>query len=52
MALVLGVSILLAMAKDTSGFCLIIVGEVFFQFLNRSIVLQLWGSFQEHLSSH
>jgi len=52
MALVLGVSILLAMVKDTSGFCLIVVSEVFFQFINRSIVLQLRGPFQEHLSSH
>ncbi len=43
--LVLGTSRLLAMAKDTSGFCLIIVRKVFFQLINCSIILQLQGPF-------
>jgi len=51
-ALMLGVSKLLAMAKDTEGLCFIIVNEVFFQFISHSIVLQLWVSFQKHLSPH
>jgi len=51
-ALVLGVSKLLAMAKDTGGFCPITVGEVFFRLINYSIVLQLQGPFHEHLSPH
>jgi len=38
-ALVLGVSRLLAMAKDINGFCLIPVGKVFFRFISHSIVL-------------
>jgi hypothetical protein len=37
--LVLGVSRLLAMAKDIGGFRPIAMGEVFFQFINYSIVL-------------
>jgi hypothetical protein len=45
---VLGVSILLAMAKDTSGLRLIAVGEMFFRLINHSIILQLQGPFQEH----
>jgi len=52
MALVLGASRLLAMAKETGGFFLIVVSKMFFQLINRSIVLQLWGLFQEHLSPH
>jgi hypothetical protein len=39
MALMLGSSKLLIMAKDIGGFCFIIVGEVFFQLINHSIVL-------------
>jgi hypothetical protein len=46
--LVLGASKLLVMAKDTNGFYPI--GEVFFLLINGSIVLQLQGPFQEHLS--
>jgi hypothetical protein len=38
------------MAKDIKGLCPITIGEVFFQLISRSIVLQLWRSFQEHLS--
>jgi len=45
MALVLGASRLLVMAKDTSGFRPIIVGQVFLQLISCSIVLQLQGSF-------
>jgi hypothetical protein len=41
MALVLGVSKLLVMAKDTNGLCHIVVGEVFFRLISHSIVLQL-----------
>jgi hypothetical protein len=52
MALVLGAIRLLAMAKDTIGFCHVIINEVFLQFISCSIVLQLWGSFQEHLCPH
>jgi hypothetical protein len=51
-ALMLGVNKLLAMAKDTNGFRLIAMGELFFRFISRSIVLQFWGPFQEHLSPH
>jgi hypothetical protein len=40
------------MAKYTSGFCLIVVSEMFFQFTCHSIVLQLRGSFQKHLCPH
>jgi hypothetical protein len=49
-ALMLGVIRLLAMLKDINGLCLIIIGDVFFRFISRSIVLQLQGPFQEHLS--
>jgi hypothetical protein len=35
----LGVDKLLAMAKNTGGFHLIIVGEMFFQLISHSIVL-------------
>ncbi len=52
MALVLGASKLLAMVKDTSGLCPIAIGKVFLWFNSRSIILQLWGLFQEHLSPH
>ncbi len=45
-ALVLGVSRLLVMTKDTNGLRLIIVGKVFFRFISRSIVQQLWGPFR------
>jgi hypothetical protein len=45
MALMLGASRLLAIAKDTSGFHHIIVSEMFIQFINHSVVLQLQGSF-------
>jgi hypothetical protein len=45
MALVLGASKLLAMAKDFGNFRPIVIGEVFFRFISRSIVLQLWGLF-------
>ncbi len=45
MALVLGASRLLAIAKDISGLCHIAIGEVFLRFINHSIVLQLWGPF-------
>jgi hypothetical protein len=50
MVLVLGVSRLLEMAKDTSGLRFIVVCKVFFQFISHSIVLQLQGLFQKHLS--
>ncbi len=40
------------MAKHTGGFCLIVISEVFPQFTSHSIVLQLRGSFQKHLSPH
>jgi hypothetical protein len=45
-ALVLGVSRLLAMAKDTNGLCLITVGKVFLRFINHSIVLQFRRPFR------
>jgi len=45
MALVLGASRLLAMAKDIGGLRPIIISEVFFLFINHSIVLQLRGPF-------
>jgi len=51
-ALVLGASRLLAMVEDIVGFRLIVVSEVFFRLISRSIVLQLQGLFQEHLSPH
>jgi hypothetical protein len=50
MAIMLGANKLLAMAKDIDGLRHIAIGEVFFQLICRSIVLQLWGLFQEHLS--
>jgi hypothetical protein len=40
-ALVLGVSKLLAMEKNTYGLCPIVIGNVFFQLISHSIVLQL-----------
>jgi hypothetical protein len=40
------------MTKDIGGLRPIAIGEVFFQLINYSIVLQLRGSFQEHLSPH
>jgi hypothetical protein len=39
-ALMLGANRLLLMAKNTKGFCLIVVGKVCFQLINHSIVLQ------------
>ncbi len=48
----LGANKLLVMAKDISGLHLIVVSEVFFQLISRSIVLQRHGSFQEHLCPH
>jgi len=42
-ALVLGAIRLLAMAKDTNGLHPIAMGEVFFQLISCSIVLQLQG---------
>jgi hypothetical protein len=49
-ALMLGTIRLLAMAKDINGLRLIIVSKLFFRLINHSIVLQLQGPFQEHLS--
>jgi hypothetical protein len=40
------------MAKDIGGLHSIVVGEVFFKHISCSIVLQLRGPFQEHLSFH
>jgi len=40
------------MAKDTGGFRHIVVNKVFLQLINHSIVLQVWGPFQEHMSHH
>jgi hypothetical protein len=51
-ALVLRASKLLAMAKHIGSFHPIIVGEMFLRFISHSIVLHLWGPFQEHLSPH
>jgi hypothetical protein len=51
-ALVLGVSKLLTMAKETGGFSPIAVSKMFFQLISHSIVLQLRGPFQEHVSPH
>ncbi len=45
MALLLGANRLLAMANDMGGFCPIIVGEVFFQFISHSY------SFEGHFRS-
>jgi hypothetical protein len=49
---VLGVNRLLAMAKDTGGLRPIAISKVFLWFISHSIVLQLRGPFQEHLSPH
>jgi hypothetical protein len=49
-ALMLGTIRLLAMAKVINGLHFIIIGEMFLQFISHSIVLQLRGPFQEHLS--
>jgi hypothetical protein len=51
-ASMLGVNRLLAMAKNIIGFYFIVVGEVFLQLINRSIILQLWKLFQKHLGPH
>jgi hypothetical protein len=45
MAIMLRVNKLLAMAKDISGLCPIVISEVFLHFISHSIVLQLWGPF-------
>jgi hypothetical protein len=45
-ALMVVVNRLLIMAKDIGGLPPIIMGEVFFRFIKRSIVLQLQGLFQ------
>ncbi len=52
MVLILGASKLLAMAKDINGLRLIAIDEMFLQLINCSIVIQLRGPFQEHLSPH
>jgi hypothetical protein len=52
MALVLGVSRLLAMVRDISGLHPIAISKMFLQLISHSIILQLWGPFQEHLSHH
>jgi hypothetical protein len=44
-ALLLGVSTLLSMAKDTRSPCPIIVGKMCLQLISRSIVLQFRGPF-------
>jgi hypothetical protein len=46
MVLMLRANKLLAMAKNIGNFHPIVVGEVFFRLINRSIVLQLRGPFQ------
>jgi hypothetical protein len=51
-ALVLGASRLLAMAKDIDRLHPITIGKVFFQSINCSTILQLRGLFQKHLSPH
>jgi hypothetical protein len=38
------------MAKDIGGFHPIAMGEIFLRLINRSIILQFQGPFQEHLS--
>jgi hypothetical protein len=52
MALMLGANILLVVAKDIGGLHPIILIEVFLRLISHSIVLQLQGSFYEHLSRH
>jgi len=37
---------LLVMANDIGGLCPIAISKVFFQFISRSIVLQLWRCFR------
>jgi hypothetical protein len=49
MVLMLGISRLRTMAKDTSGFCYIVVRKMFFRFISYFIVLRLRGSFLKHL---
>jgi hypothetical protein len=51
-ALVLGANKLLTMEKDVRGLCPIAICKLFFQLIIHSIVLQLQGPFQEHLSPH
>jgi hypothetical protein len=51
-ALVLRANKLLAMAKAIGGLCPITIGEVLLELINYSIILQLWGPFQEHLSPY
>jgi hypothetical protein len=50
MALMVRANKLLAMAKDTTSFHPIVICEMFFELISCSIVLQLQGLFQEHLS--
>jgi hypothetical protein len=40
------------MVKDKKGLYPIGIGEMFLQLISWFIILQLWGSFQEHLSPH
>ncbi len=51
-ALMLGASRLLAMAKDMGSLHLIAICEVFLWLINHFIVLQLQRPFQEHLFPH
>ncbi len=50
MALMLGASRLLAMANDIASFHPIIICVMSFWLISHSIILQLWGLFQDHLS--
>jgi hypothetical protein len=52
MALVLGVNKLVTLVKDTGNLRSIIVSEVFFQLICRSIILYFRRLFLEHLSPH
>lgn len=51
-ARVLRASRLLAMAKSIDEVRLIMIGEVFLHFVNRTLVLQLRIPFKEYLASH
>jgi len=48
----LGASRLLVMAKDIGGLHFTTISEVFLRLISHSIILELWGQFQEHLSLH
>jgi len=52
LALMLGANRLLAMVKDIGGLCHIAIIKMFLQLINSSIIFQLRGPFQEHLSPH